>query len=57
MDKLKSIEVLNENRDKLSANYPGGIKQENTIVFLRNLELTNPLSMLIISFGDIVEIN
>ena len=53
---LKSIEVLNENRDKLIANYPGGIKQENTIVFLRNLELTNPLSMLIISFGDIVEI-
>ncbi len=50
---LKSIEVLNSSRDKLIANYPGGIKQENTIVFLRNLELTNPLSMLVISFGDV----
>lgn len=53
---LKSIEVLNSSRDKLIANYPGGIKQENTIVFLRNLELTNPLSMLVISFGDVAEI-
>ncbi len=50
---LKSIEVLNSARDKLIENYPGGIKQENTIVFLRNLELTNPLSMLVISFGDV----
>lgn len=53
---LKSIEVLNSARDKLIANYPGGIRQENTIVFLRNLELTNPLSMLVIGFGDISEI-
>ncbi len=53
---LNSIEVLNASRDKLIANYPGGIKQENTIVFLRNLELTNPLSMLVISFGDVAEI-
>ena len=53
---LKSIEVLNTSRDKLIANYPGGIKQENTIVFLRNLELTNPLSMLVISFGDVASI-
>ena len=53
---LNSIEVLNRSRDQLIANYPGGIKQENTIVFLRNLELTNPLSMLVISFGSIAEI-
>jgi len=53
---LKSIEVLNASRDKLIANYPGGIKQENTIVFLRNLELTNPLSMLVISFGGVESI-
>ncbi len=53
---LKSIEVLNSARDELIANYPGGIKQENTIVFLRNLELTNPLSMLVISFGDVASI-
>ena len=53
---LKSIEVLNSARDKLIANYPGGIKQENTIVFLRNLELTNPLSMLVIAFGDVERI-
>lgn len=53
---LKSIEVLNSARDELIANYPGGIKQENTIVFLRNLELTNPLSMLVIAFGDVASI-
>lgn len=53
---LKSIEVLNSARDELIANYPGGIKQENTIVFLRNLELTNPLSMLVIAFGDVTSI-
>lgn len=53
---LNSIEVLNKSRDQLIANYPGGIKQENTIVFLRNLELTNPLAMLVISFGDVGEI-
>ena len=53
---LKSIEVLNSARDELIANYPGGIKPENTIVFLRNLELTNPLSMLVIAFGDVASI-
>jgi Tfp pilus assembly protein PilN len=53
---LNSIEVLNKSRDQLIANYPGGIKQENTIVFLRNLEVTNPLAMLVIAFGDVAEI-
>ena len=46
------IKELNEARDKMIKEYSGGIKLENTIMFLRAIELSeNPIYMSVLTFN------
>lgn len=48
-----SIATLNTKRDELIKVYAPGLRQENTIMFLRNIELSeNPINMKIESFNE-----
>ena len=50
------IGELNAKRDEMIKDFAGGIKLENTIMFLRNIEISdNPVYMSVISFGDAEE--
>ena len=47
------IKELNEARDKMIKEYSGGIKLENTIMFLRGIELSeNPIYMSVLTFNQ-----
>lgn len=46
------IERLSKERDEIIKGFAQGIKQENTIMFLRNIELTFPITMSSEQFSD-----
>lgn len=48
---LEEIERLTTEREKLIESYAPGIRQENIIMFLREIELTFPMDMSAIGFG------
>lgn len=52
---LSEIERFKSEREVVISEYAGGIRQENTIMFLRNIELSFPLQMTTLSFtGNVV---
>ena len=51
-----TIVELNAKRDAMVADFAGGVKKENVIMFLRAIELSeNPVYMSVVSFGEVTE--